>query len=181
MQRSLLAGLAAVAAALTVAQGAHAGPAAPVVPPEIAVAEGHKPYLVAHADGVQIYDCMSVPDGHAWRLAAPSATLTDDQGKTIGSHYGGPTWEARDGSQVVGKRDGLVTADPTAIDWLRLAADSTSAGVDGDRIEATSYIQRINTVGGLAPAAADCNEDTLAERREIPYSADYVFFKATGG
>jgi hypothetical protein len=180
MQRSLIAGLAAIAAALTVAQGAQAGPAAPAVPTEIAVADGHKPYLVAHADGVQIYDCMSVPGGHAWRLAAPRATLTDDQDKTIGSHYGGPTWEARDGSKVVGKRDGFKTVDPTAIDWLRLAADSTTAGADGDRFQGTSYIQRINTVGGLAPAAPDCNENTRGERREIPYTADYVFFKATG-
>ena len=180
MQRSILAGLAAAAAALILAQGALAGPAAPAVPTDIAVPEGHKPYLVAHADGVQIYDCVSVPGGYAWRLAAPRATLTDDQGKTVASHYGGPTWEARDGSKVVGKRDGFKTVDPTAIDWLRLAADSTTAGADGDRFTDTTYIQRINTAGGLAPAAPDCTEDSMAERREIPYTADYVFFKATG-
>src|SRR5688500_17102805 len=160
MQRSILTGLAAVVAALTIAQGALAGPAAPTVPTDIAVPDGHKPYLVAHADGVQIYDCVSVPGGYAWRLAAPRAALSDGHGKTIGSHYGGPTWEARDGSKVVAKRDGFVNVDPTAIDWLRLAADSTTAGADGDRFEGTSYIQRINTVGGLAPAALDCTEDT---------------------
>src|SRR5215218_1921097 len=180
MQRSILAGLAAAAAALILAQGALAGPAAPAVPTDIAVPEGHKPYLVAHADGVQIYDCVSVPGGYAWRLAAPRATLTDDQGKTVASHYGGPTWEARDGSKVVGKRDKGVNVDPTAIDWLRLVADSTSAGADGDRLRSTSYIQRINTVGGLAPAAADCDADATGERREVPYTADYVFFKAIG-
>lgn len=180
MRRSFLAPLAAVVAALSIAQGAQAGPAAPPVPGEIAVPAGHKPYLVAHAEGVQIYDCMSVPGGYAWRLAAPRATLTDEHGKTIGSHYGGPTWEARDGSRVVGKRDGFKTVDPTAVDWLRLAADSTTAGADGDRLGGTTYIQRINTVGGLAPAAPDCTEDSMAERREIPYSADYAFFKATG-
>ena len=181
MRRSFLAPLAAIAAALSIAQVAQAGPAAPPVPGDIAVPAGHKPYLVAHADGVQIYDCVSVPGGYAWRLAAPRATLTDEQGKTLGSHYGGPTWEARDGSKVVGKRDKGINVDPTAIDWLRLKADSTAAGPDGDRFEATTYIQRINTVGGLAPAAPDCNQDSMAERREIPYTADYVFFKATGG
>ena len=179
MQR-FIAGLAALVAALTIAPGALAGPAAPAVPTDIAVPEGHKPYLVAHADGVQIYDCLSVSGGYAWRLAAPRATLTDDQGKTVASHYGGPTWEARDGSKVVGKRDKGVNVDPTAIDWLRLVADSTSAGADGDRLLGTTYIQRIDTVGGLAPAAADCDADTMSERREIPYTADYVFFKATG-
>ena len=180
MQRSILAVLAALAAALTIAQGAQAGPAAPAVPAEIAVEGAHKPYLVAHADGVQIYDCVSVPGGYAWRLAAPRATLTDDHGKTIGSHYGGPTWEARDGSKVVAKRDGFKTVDPTAIDWLRLAADSTTAGADGDRFQGTSYIQRINTVGGLASTAGVCDADSAGDRREVPYTADYVFFKATG-
>ena len=38
------------------ARRALAGPAAPPVPGEIAVPDGHKPYLVAHAEGVQIYD-----------------------------------------------------------------------------------------------------------------------------
>ena len=180
MKRLLLAGLAAAALALPAA-AAQAGPAAPPVPGDIAVPEGHKPYLVAHADGVQIYDCVSVPGGYAWRLAAPRATLTDDNGKTLGSHYGGPTWEARDGSRVVAKRDGFVNVDPTAIDWLRLVVDSTTAGPDGDRFAGTSYIQRINTVGGLASSAGDCNEDTMAERREVPYTADYVFYKPIGG
>jgi hypothetical protein len=172
--------LAAAAAALAVAQGAQAGPAAPAVPSDIAVPEGHKPFLVGHATGVQIYDCLAVAGGHSWRLAAPRATLTNDHGKPLAEHYGGPTWEARDGSTVVAKRDGGVNVDPTAIDWLRLATDSTSAGADGDRLTSTTYIQRINTVGGLAPAAADCDADAAGERREVPYTADYVFFKATG-
>jgi FtsP/CotA-like multicopper oxidase with cupredoxin domain len=177
MKRLLLAGLAAAAVALPAA--AQAGPAAPPVPGDVAVPAGHKPSLVAHAEGVQIYDCVPVPGGYAWRLAAPRATLTGDNGKTIGSHYGGPTWEARDGSRVTAKRDGGVNVDPTAVDWLRLKADSTSAGADGDRFSGTSYIQRINTVGGLSSEAGDCNEDTMAERREVPYTADYVFFKET--
>ena len=178
MRRLITAALAAVAVVLPAA--AIAGPAAPPVPSDIAVPDGHKPYLAAHAEGVQIYACTAVADGHAWRLLAPRATLTGDNGKVIGSHYGGPKWEARDGSIVAAARDGGATVDPTAVDWLRLKASSTTAGPDGDRFAATTYIQRIHTVGGLAPAAADCDADSVAEQREIPYSADYVFFKATG-
>jgi hypothetical protein len=178
MRRLLIAGIAAVAAAVPAA--AIAGPAAPSVPADIVVPDGHKPYLVAHAEGVQIYSCTSVPGGHAWRLLAPRATLIAENGTQLGSHYGGPTWEARDGSTIVAKRDGGVSVDPTAVDWLRLKTDTTASGPDGDRLTATTYIQRIHTVGGLAPAAADCDADTVAERREVPYSADYVFFKATG-
>jgi hypothetical protein len=180
MKRVIISGIAAVAAALPLAQAAQAGPAAPAVPGEIAVTGDHKPYLIAHAEGVQIYACSSVADGYAWRLLAPRATLTGDNGKPLGSHYGGPTWEARDGSKVVGVRETGVSVDPTAVDWLRLRADSTTAGPDGAQLTATSYIQRINTVGGRPPAAGECDEDAVAEQREVPYSADYVFFKKTG-
>jgi hypothetical protein len=177
MRRLLITAMAAVAA-VSLAQIAQADPAAPAVPGEIAVTGDHKPYLIAHAEGVQIYACYSVADGYAWRLLAPRATLTGDNGKPLGSHYGGPTWEARDGSTVIGVREAGASVDPAAIDWLRLRADSKAAGPDGDRLAATTYIQRINTVGGRAPAAGECDEDTVAEQREIPYSADYVFFKA---
>jgi hypothetical protein len=178
MKRLLIAALVAVAAAAPAA--AIAGPATPDVPGDIAVTGPHKPYLSAHAEGVQIYACSSVEHGYAWRLLAPRATLTGANGKPLGSHYGGPTWEATDGSRVLGAREAAVSVDPTAIDWLRLRADSTSPGPDGDRLTATTYIQRINTVGGRPPAAGDCDETTVADQREITYSADYVFFKATG-
>ena len=180
MRRLIITGIAAVAAALPLASAAMAGPAAPAVPGEIAVTGDHKPYLIAHAEGVQIYACYSVADGYAWKLLAPRAALTGEGGRPLGSHYGGPTWEARDGSTVVGMREAGVSVDPTAVDWLRLRADRTTAGPDGARLTATTYIQRINTVGGRPPAAGDCDADAVAEQREIPYSADYVFFKATG-
>jgi hypothetical protein len=178
MKRMLIAAIVAVAAAVPAA--AVAGAAAPPVPDTIAVTGPHKPYLVAHAEGVQIYACYSVADGYAWRLLAPRATLTGEGDKPLGSHYAGPTWEARDGSKVVGVRESGVSVDPTAVDWLRLKADSTTAGPDGGRLTATTYIQRINTVGGRPPTAGECDADAAAEQREIPYSADYVFFKATG-
>ena len=171
MRRLILAAVAAAAVALPAA--AVAGPAAPEVPTGIAVPDGHKPYLVAHAEGVQIYECTA---SATWRLVAPRATLTGDNDKVIGSHYAGPRWETRDGSIVTGARDAGASVDPTAVDWLRLKATSATDG----RLAATTYIQRIHTVGGLAPAAQDCGAGTAGQQREIPYSADYVFFKATG-
>ena len=179
MRRLIIAAL--LAATAVVPAAAIAGPAAPEVPDAIAVTGPHKPYLIAHAEGVQIYSCTAVPGGHAWRLLAPRATLTGENGNVLGSHYGGPKWEARDGSIVAAARDTGATVDPTAVDWLRLKTTSTTAGPDGARFAETTYIQRIHTVGGLAPAAADCDADNVGEQREIPYSADYVFFKATDG
>ena len=78
--------------------------------------------------------------------------------------------------RVVASRDAGVSVDPAAVDWLRLKADSTTAGADGDRLAGTTYIQRIHTVGGVAPAGVP----RAGASAEVPYTADYVFFKATG-
>ena len=127
----------------------------PSVPAEIAVPAGHQAYLTAHAVGVQIYSCGAT----GWTLVAPRADLYD-HGKKIGTHFAGPTWQAKDGSAVVGHRVNGVTVDPTAIPWLLLDAASTTVGDDGDRLAGTTYIQRVATTGGLPPAASDCNAAT---------------------
>jgi hypothetical protein len=170
----------AAVAALPLAQVADAQTEAPDVPGDIQVEAGHKVFLSGHAIGVQIYRCNAASGGFAWGLVAPRANLYDDHGKLIMTHYGGPTWEARDGSKVVGARDGQATVDATAIPWLRLKATSTSAGPDGDRLLRTAYIQRVNTTGGLAPAAADCSAATAGAQVEVPYTADYYFWQETG-
>jgi FtsP/CotA-like multicopper oxidase with cupredoxin domain len=175
--RRLLRAAACAAVVLASAVGA-AQAAEPGIPTDIQVTDGSKLFLEAHATGVQIYDCVAVAGGYAWSPATPRADLYGANGKHIGIHYGGPTWEAKDGSKVVAKRDAGVTVDPTAIPWLRLSATPTSAGPDGDRLAGTKWIQRVATVGGLAPAAADCSAATAGTRKEIPYSADYRFWKA---
>ena len=74
----------------------------------------------------------------------------------------------------------MVTVDATAIPWLLLSAASTAAGPDGDRLVHTTYIQRIATTGGLAPPAAECTAATAGTVAEVPYTADYYFWKHTG-
>jgi hypothetical protein len=178
VQRWLAAAIlvAGLIASWTLAEITYAGPPAPSVPGRIAVDDGNKVFLVGHASGVQIYTC----NGTAWSAATPRAELRDDAGKVIITHYGGPTWEARDGSKVVGQRVDGVTVDPTAIPWLKLKAASTSAGPDGSRLTATTFIQRVNTTGGLVPPAGTCNAGTAGTVAEIPYTADYYFWKRTG-
>ena len=166
--------LAVIAAAVTLPLAqAHAGPKPPDVPGAIQPDAGNKAFLVGHAEGVQIYSC----NGSAWGLVAPRATLYGDNGKVIATHYAGPTWEANDGSKVVGSRVNGVTVDPTAIPWLLLSASSTTHG----RIGGTTYIQRINTAGGLAPAAGTCTPTNAGAVQEVPYTADYYFWKGQGG
>src|SRR5215208_4055283 len=173
--RSHVLALAALAAAITVAVPAHAAPAVPDVPARIAVEDGHKPFLLGHATGVQIYTCLTLPSGHAWSPATPRAELRDDNGTVIAQHFAGPSWQAKDGSLIRASRVDGVTVDPTAIAWLLLKANTPAAG--GDRLTATSYIQRLATTGGLTPPAADCNAAGAGSTREIPYTADYLFWK----
>jgi FtsP/CotA-like multicopper oxidase with cupredoxin domain len=148
------------------------------VPADIAVPEGNRPFLVAHATGVQIYSCNSTSGRPTWGFVAPRANLYGENGQLVATHFGGPTWEARDGSWVVAKRDSGATVDPTAIPWLRLSRVSASAGPDGDRLASTTYIQRTETSGGVAPPKAACNGSTVGTLAEVPYTADYVFWKS---
>jgi len=171
--RRLLAGLGAVVAvAAFLTQAALAGPPAPAVPPEIRVEPGNKVFLVGHGVGVQIYAC----NGVAWSFVAPRADLFADNGQLIISHFGGPSWRARDGSTVVGTVVNKLTVDRTAIPWLVLSAAPAPDSHPG-RLARTTFIQRIDTTGGLAPPASECNATTAGTQEEVPYTADYVFWK----
>jgi hypothetical protein len=134
--------------------------------------------VVAQASGVQIYECSASktdPTKFEWVFKAPQAELTDTAGKNIGKHYGGPTWESNDGSKVVGevkaRDDG---PDANAIPWLLLSAKSTVGnGIFGK----TQSIQRVNTVGGKAPAGG-CNQAQVGKDARIAYQATYYFYVA---
>jgi hypothetical protein len=178
--RRLLAG-AVVALTAWPAAHAQAAPEPPIVPSTIAVRDGHKPFLLGHAVGVQIYTCNALPGGFAWSPATPRAELYDGKGKRIVSHFAGPSWQARDGSTVVARRVDGVSVDPTAIPWLLLEWTVRTSGPDGDRLARTAYIQRIATTGGLPPADDQCNAATAGTAREVPYTADYLFWKARTG
>ena len=165
-----------ILAAVLAAAGALASSAQASVPSAVKVPEGNKAFLQAHAIGVQIYGCgATATGGYAWSLTGPRANLYK-RGRLVATHFAGPTWQAKDGSKVVGARVNGINVDPTAVDWLLLKATSTTPG----RFGATTYIQRIRTTGGLAPAPADCNAGTVGSSREVAYTADYVFFKKRG-
>jgi hypothetical protein len=175
--RLLLAGLVAALAALSlVAQVALAGPPSPTgVPGQIQPdTDTNKVFLIGHGVGVQIYTC----NGSVWSAAVPRANLYDDNGKLIISHFAGPSWQAADGSKAVGTVVNKVIMDESAIPWVLLSA-KTTPGPDGDRLVDTTFIQRLNTVGGLQPPAVDCTAATANTVVEVPYTAEYVFWKHT--
>ena len=166
---------AALAALAAPAHLAAASPSAPAVPGNLVPPQGNKLFLTADAEGVQIYRCDA--GASTWTLVAPRADLFAANGHLLGTHYAGPSWEARDGSLVTGSRVDGVNMDPAAVDWLLLVKKTTAAGPDGDRLAATTYIQRVDTTGGRAPAAGEC--DVTGETAEVPYTATYHFWKAT--
>lgn len=174
----LLAGVLAAVAALPFAQAAQAKPEAPPVPTKIQAPAGNEVFLKRHATGVQIYTCSSTATGYSWGSSVPRANLYDKHDHLRGTHYAGPTWEDQDGSKVVGARIDGVTVDPTAIPWLLLKA-TPSPDTHG-KLGSATYIQRVATTGGIAPAAADCNAATAGTVAEVPYTADYYFWKAKG-
>ena len=132
--------------------------------------------MIVPAKGVQIYECRASTDqagGYAWAFVAPEADLFDARGNRIGRHYAGPHWEATDGSKIVGTvKERVDVAD--AIPWLLLS--TKSVGPEGSFSKVTS-IQRVNTVGGVAPKAG-CSQATAGTPARIDYTADYYFFTA---
>jgi hypothetical protein len=129
------------------------------------------------ARGVQIYECRALPNaaGASWVFVAPEAELLDGRGNVTGKHYAGPHWEALDGSKIVGAVKARSDAPQAgAIPWLLLSAKSV--GGPG-RYAGVTSVQRIHTVGGLAPAKA-CDSGTLGEVERVPYTADYVLFSS---
>lgn len=144
------------------------------LPDAIKVPDGSNLQLTVHAKGVQIFHCVLKTGAYSWKWHAPEAKLYDNQSKSeVGSHGAGPSWTYKDGSSVTAKI--LQKADPpdkTSAPWLLLEVTAHK----GEGLFAlTSYIQRINTQGGVAPSSG-CDANHLGSEKRVSYSADYVFF-----
>jgi hypothetical protein len=145
------------------------------VPARLQPPAGESLATVVSAKGVQIYECRVRKDGtgNEWTFVAPEAELLDAQGRRIGRHGAGPTWQANDGSRIVGTVKERASAPVAgAVPWLLLQAKS--AGPEGMFSKVTS-IQRVNTAGGIAPSAG-CAEATTGETARVAYTADYYLF-----
>lgn len=152
---------------------------APEVPTQISAPRFQRPILKARGVGVQIYACRANPgqagatQGYGWTLKAPEASLLDERGVPIGRHYEGPTWELNDGSKVVGLAQASLTAPGgDAIPWLLLTAvRNGGAGA----LTPMHTIQRVETVGGKAPASG-CDAATQDAEVRVGYEATYYFY-----
>jgi Protein of unknown function (DUF3455) len=103
-------------------------------------------------------------------------TLTDRDNKTVGSYFNvPPTWQANDGSQVVGKQLAISPA-PAGNIPLQLVQAASYKGEGA--MKSVTYIQRLNTVGGVAPSDT-CDAGKVGTKKQVKYKADYLMYKAS--
>ena len=175
--RMTLAALAVLAlASISVARASEDNRAPDLPSPlcdRLQVQPGNRVAFHVYALGVQIYRW----NGTSWVFVAPAARLFADaeyHGE-VGIHYAGPTWESHSGGKVIASRLESCAPDPTAIPWLLLQKVSTEGPGIFDRV---TYIQRVNTSGGLAPTDPG---HFVGEQVEVPYAAQYYSYRATQG
>jgi hypothetical protein len=125
--------------------------------------------LQAKGDGVQIYACTAANDGAKWVLKGPDAKLMDAAGKTIGSHFAGPTWKLEDGSLMASQP----APQANSVAWLLLRA---KPGTATGALAAVAFVRRTETQGGVAPALSCVNGYDLGTTVRILYSATYTFY-----
>ena len=165
-------GHASITFGISVDDGDLLPPALPAGCEQLAAPAGNAVAYRVYASGVQVYRW----NGTAWAFVAPEANLfaSANYRGHVGTHYVGPTWESNSGSLVVSSGTTAIpcTPDATAIPWLRLTAVSSNGpGI----FDGVTYIQRVNTVGGIRPTTPGA---TVGQEARIPYTTEYYFYKA---
>lgn len=145
--------------------------------PSALVPAGERPVERLVARGVQTYECRAKPgdpSSAAWIYVAADLELFDAQGKSAGKHtFPPPVWVALDGSAFVGSVSARADAPQAgAAQWLLLSARST--GGEG-RFSKITSLQRVSTVGGVAPIRA-CDLKSIHAKETVPFTAEYVLF-----
>jgi hypothetical protein len=165
-----------VAVALFFLTSAAAQPSRPQVPENLQAPSEQAVLFRFTGKGKQVYVCGSgaADKGHfEWTLEKPDAVLINEQGTIVGKHYAGPAWEASDGSTVTGQVQQRVDAPGgAAIPWLLLKTASHQGQGTFARV---AFIQRVDTVGGLAPAGG-CDKSKAGDHVAVDYRAIYYFY-----
>lgn len=168
--------LLAAVATLTACSG-HMMMKTPDAPAAVTVPAGNKVVMKTVGIGELTYQCRAkanMAGAFEWVLAGPDAILYDGNQMAVGKYYGGPTWEANDGSKVTGKQL-AVSPNPGSIP-LQLVQANPSMGKGA--MSDITYIQRLNTMGGAAPTTP-CGAANVNAKQIVKYQADYVFYRAS--
>ena len=170
------------AAALT-ACGSMSSPAAPAfnqssLPATVQVPAGQRIAMETVGAGDITYECRAkkdMPSAFEWVFVGPDAKLMDRSGKVVGRYYGPPaTRERNDGSKVTATQLAVAPASAGNIP-LQLVKANPAMGMGA--MQGVTYIQRVATQGGVAPAAA-CTAANAGQKQVVKYQADYIIWKA---
>lgn len=164
----------ATLAATLIASFSHAALAE--TPADVQVPDGNTVALETVGVGAITYMCEAKDDGTVgWVFKGPSAALNDRDGSQVGSYYGPPaTWEALDGSKITATE--LATA-PNGDGNIPLQLVEANPAEGEGAMNGVSYIQRLETEGGVAPDAV-CGADNEGATAVVTYQADYIFWTA---
>jgi hypothetical protein len=148
------------------------------LPDTMKVPAGHKVAMETLGVGEITYECRADKDmagKYAWVFAGPDAKLLDKSGKQVGKYFGPPaTWEAMDGSKITGKQ---LAVSPGGAGNIPLQFVQANPAMGMGAMTGVTYIQRVKTMGGVAPASA-CAAGNLGSKQIVKYQADYIFWKA---
>ena len=148
------------------------------LPDAVKVPAGHSVAMEAVGAGDIAYECRAkkdMADQFEWVFAGPNAALRDRSGKQVGKYFGPPaTWENMDGSSVTGAQVAVAMAGTGDIP-LQLVKANPAKG--GGAMQGVTYIQRVNTRGGVAPSST-CAASNLGQKQSVKYQADYIFWRA---
>jgi len=145
------------------------------LPEPVRVPAGQKMLMATTGVGEITYECREKKDmagQHEWVFVGPMATLYAPDRKVVGKYYAGPTWEANDGSRVTGNQ---VAVAPAGTGNIPLQLGKAEPAMGAGAMGGVSYIQRLNTKGGVAPAMG-CDGAAKGKRQQVVYEADYVFY-----
>jgi len=176
-------GVVPAVAVLTACGSMSSGPMAPAfnqssLPPTIQVPAGNKVAMETVGKGDITYECRdkaNAPGQTEWVFVGPDAKLWDRGGKQVGKYYGPPaTWESMDGSKLTGSQVAVAPNGSANIPYQLVKANpATGSGA----MQGVSYIQRVATQGGTAPAMA-CDAASMGQKQVVKYQADYIFYRA---
>jgi hypothetical protein len=173
----------------------------PIVPINLQVPTGNDLFLKGEAQGTQNYVCLPSATGFSWTFFSPQATLfltfrfgNNVLRQQIITHFLSPnpvengtpraTWQSSLDTSAVWAKTAQASTDPNfvaagAIPWLLLQAVGTQAGpMGGDILAHTTFVQRLNTSGGVAPSTGCSQPSNVGSTALVPYTADYFFYKA---
>ena len=148
------------------------------LPAAVQVPAGHKVTLETVGAGDITYQCNPKKDmagQFEWVFVGPDAKLNDRSGKQVGKYYGPPaTWESMDGSKITGAQ---VAVAPSSAGNIPLQLVKANPAMGSGAMMGVTYIQRVATAGGVAPATA-CDAGNAGSKQIVRYQADYIFYKA---